>query len=100
MLDPMTRSYLIRPDERIATMGSCFAQHLAHHITSIGLNYYVEEKAPAGIGESEARAANYGVFSARYGNIYTVRQALQLIKCVFRSSSSTRSGLDLPLIPA
>jgi hypothetical protein len=80
MLDPMVGNFPITPDKKIATMGSCFAQHLARHISRIGLNYYVEETPPEGMNEQEARAKNYGVFSGRYGNIYTARQALQLLR--------------------
>jgi hypothetical protein len=83
MLDPMTENYRIDPGEKVATMGSCFAQHLSRYISSIGLNYYIEEKAPSGMSETEARSKSYGVFSARYGNVYTVRQALQLFDRAF-----------------
>ena len=46
-------------------------------------NYFVPETAPEGMSEAEAKAANYGVFSARYGNVYTVKQAVQLIERAF-----------------
>ena len=68
----------IQPDEKVATLGSCFAQHLSAHIRASGLRYFVAETAPAHLDEPQARALNYGVFSARYGNVYTVRQAVQL----------------------
>lgn len=68
----------IGPSDRVVTMGSCFAQHLARNLARLGLNYHIAEPPPAGMAEDEARRRNYGVFSARYGNVYTVRQALQL----------------------
>ncbi len=77
-LDPVTRSLLIGATDKVSTIGSCFAQHLSENIAQSGFNYFVAEPAPAGMSEIEARRKNYGVFSARFGNIYTPRQALQL----------------------
>lgn len=82
-IDPVTRSKIIAPQDRVATMGSCFAQHLAKHISKSGLNYFVAEEAPNDMSEQMATDKNYGVFSARYGNIYTVRQAVQLFDRAF-----------------
>lgn len=82
-IDPVVRSEEIGSEEKVATMGSCFAQHLAAHISASGLNYFVAEQAPAHLNEQEAKARNYGVFSARYGNVYTVRQAIQLFDRAF-----------------
>lgn len=63
---------------KVATAGSCFAQHISRHLQNRGFNYYVTESGhpifPAAIKEKH----NYGLFSARYGNIYTARQLLQL----------------------
>lgn len=82
-IDPVTRSRRILPGEPVATMGSCFAQHLARHIGKSGLHYYVPEQAPPELGAEEAKRRNFGVFSARYGNVYTVRQAVQLFDRAF-----------------
>lgn len=82
-IDPVVKSRIILPEQKVATMGSCFAQHLAKHIQSSGLNYYVAETVPLGMDEKEAKSRNYGVFSARYGNVYTVRQATQLFDRAF-----------------
>ena len=65
------------------TMGSCFAQHIARHLVGLGLNHFIVEPPPAAVAPDEARRRNYGIFSARYGNIYTVRQALQLFERAF-----------------
>lgn len=86
-IDPVVNSRTISPDQKIATMGSCFAQHLAKHIQSSGLNYYVAEAAPPGLDAQEAKSRNYGIFSARYGNVYTVRQATQLFDRAFGAFS-------------
>lgn len=82
-VDPVVLARRIGFDDKVATMGSCFAQHLARHIQRSGLNYYVAESAPDGMNEALARERNYGVFSARYGNVYTVRQAVQLFDRAF-----------------
>lgn len=80
-LDPVVHPrFRITPEDRIATMGSCFAQHLSRHLERSGLGYDVAERAPAGMSAEEARRRQYGTFSARYGNVYTVAQAVQLIR--------------------
>jgi hypothetical protein len=80
-IDPVVKGhFLIEPDWKIATAGSCFAQHIARHLRSSGYNYFVPEAAHPVIDDEVAAEYNYGTFSARYGNIYTVRQLLQLAK--------------------
>ncbi len=79
-LDPCVRGEIIPPGAKIATMGSCFAQHLSAHVAQSGLTYFVPEAAPAGLSAADARALGYGVFSARYGNVYSAPQALQLLR--------------------
>jgi hypothetical protein len=71
-VDPVLDTpFTIGPEEAIATAGSCFAQHISRTLAQLGYRYLVTEVEPAGGGE------NYGVFPARCGNIYTVRQLLQ-----------------------
>ncbi|MFT3975869.1 MAG: GSCFA domain-containing protein [Sphingomonas bacterium] len=70
----------IVPDTRIATAGSCFAQHIAKALERSGYSYFVTEQPAAGVSEEMAQSRNYGVFSARYGNLYTARQLLQLVR--------------------
>lgn len=79
-IDPVTRSINIESDSKICTMGSCFAQHIAKFIEKAGFNHYVTEKPPLGMSSVDLIKHNYGIFSARYGNVYTVRQALQLLR--------------------
>ena len=63
--------------DRVATAGSCFAQHIARYLQSAGFNYFIPEDQPVlAFSQNE----NYGTFSARYGNIYTVRQLWQLFQ--------------------
>lgn len=69
--------------DRVATAGSCFAQHVSRALCQAGFNYYVSERAPDGLCQEQAEARGYGVFSARYGNIYTARQLRQLLERAF-----------------
>lgn len=73
----------ISPETRIASGGSCFAQHISQALQARGYNYYVTESAPPALTLETARRYNYGVFSARYGNIYTTAQFLQLVQRAF-----------------
>jgi hypothetical protein len=78
-LDPVVHTrYRVALEDRIGTMGSCFAQHLARHLARSGVDYFVPEAGPDHLDAAERDRRQYGVFSARYGNVYTVRQAVQL----------------------
>ncbi len=78
-IDPVVQGgFKLKPNMKIATAGSCFAQHIARHLQGQGYNYHVTEKPHPVIADKVARQFGYGVFSARYGNIYTVRQLIQL----------------------
>ena len=77
-LDPVVNARTrIETATRIATAGSCFAQHIARALQQSGFTYYVAEAGET-LPAEEARARQYGVFSARYGNVYTATQMLQL----------------------
>lgn len=72
--------WVINNDEKVATAGSCFAQHIARHLKKNGFSYYVAEDGhPIGDAATKERF-NYGTFSARYGNVYTTRQLVQLFQ--------------------
>ena len=82
-VDPVTSpKFLIDKNDLVATAGSCFAQHISRRLSSIGYNYYVPESGSE-YSSAERTRLGYGVFSARYGNIYTVRQLLQLLQEAF-----------------
>ncbi len=68
---------------RIATAGSCFAQHLGREIKHQGYAYVDVEPAPGFLPADLHLDFGYGIYSARYGNIYTSRQWLQLIERAF-----------------
>lgn len=64
---PITR------DQRIATAGSCFAQHISRHLRARGYRVLDMEPAPRGLTGAAAQAFGFDLYSARYGNIYAVR---------------------------
>lgn len=71
-VDPVVSSeFTLTAKDKVATAGSCFAQHIAKALSASGLNYYVAETGPKNLG--------YGIYSARYGNVYTTAQLSQLI---------------------
>ena len=71
-LDPVTKAgFTISLGQRIATAGSCFAQHIGRILAD---SLFVVETPVFG----EA-----ATFSARYGNIYTARQLVQLFDRAF-----------------
>lgn len=87
-LDPViSTKFLINKVERVATAGSCFAQHISRSLSRIGFNYFVPEDGQDLTGE-QRKALNYGVFSARFGNLYTTRQLLQLFQECFDGRSA------------
>ncbi|UGB47492.1 GSCFA domain-containing protein [Frateuria edaphi] len=87
--DPVVNTrFRIGPTQRVATAGSCFAQHISNQLAKVGFNYYVTERGED-LEESCRKAENYGVFSARYGNIYTSRQLVQLFEeCIGKRPSA------------
>jgi hypothetical protein len=74
--------FRIGAQSAVATAGSCFAQHISRKLQSLGFNYLHREGGDA--LDAEARkSGQYGLFSARYGNVYTARQLLQLFQRAF-----------------
>ncbi len=75
-VDPVTTPrFSVSRQDRIATAGSCFAQHISRSLQAQGYRYLVTEQGP--------EAQNFGVYPARFGNIYTARQLLQLFQRAF-----------------
>lgn len=65
---PAKRFRLV-PQDAIATAGSCFAQNVAT---------FLKKRGGVRLLEAEPVAPDQPAFSARYGNIYTARQLVQL----------------------
>lgn len=70
----------VTPRSAILTAGSCFAQHVHRELKAAGAPVIDMEPPPQGSDADTAARFFYGVFSARYGNIYTPRQFLQLLR--------------------
>jgi len=64
----------------IASAGSCFAQYIANVLQIENYKYLITETLPE---SSEAKNDGFGVFPARFGNIYTTRQLRQLFDRAF-----------------
>ncbi|MCC6919398.1 MAG: GSCFA domain-containing protein [Alphaproteobacteria bacterium] len=69
----------LTPDAVVATAGSCFAQHISRRLRRMGFNFLDAEPPPPWMNAAAQRDFGYGIFSARYGNIYTSRQLKQLL---------------------
>lgn len=77
-----TPKWSIENQDTIVTMGSCFAQHIANWLRKNGSN------VPFYDVDTNIKSKN---FSANYGNIYTVKQALQLVEEVSGKRKSSES---------
>lgn len=77
-LDELCQPLRMSKLDRVATAGSCFAQHIGRHLKESGAGYMDMEPRPAFLAESDEKRFGFGVYSCRYGNVYTARQLLQL----------------------
>jgi GSCFA family protein len=75
--------FKISREDWVASGGSCFAQHISQALQERGYRYFVSEPAPDFLSPEAAMRFNYNIFSARYGNIYTTLQLLQLVQRAF-----------------
>ncbi|CAN5518067.1 GSCFA domain-containing protein [soil metagenome] len=81
--DLYRKKFPIEKTTKIMTAGSCFAQHIGRNMKKNGYLVIDEERAPSIALPDAAKEYGYGIYSARYGNIYTARQLLQLIREAF-----------------
>ncbi|WP_424360118.1 GSCFA domain-containing protein [Methylocystis parvus] len=103
-VDPMgDPPFRLGARDKIVTAGSCFAQHIGRHLAQSGCNYLVTEKAHPFLTADAAQALNYGLYSARYGNVYTSRQLLQLFDRAYGrfvpKENYWREGADVVIDP-
>ena len=83
-VDPViSPKFKISKDDKVVTAGSCFAQHIARHLKAHDFNFFVTETAHPFASSLSSESFGYGLFSARYGNVYTSRQLLQLLQRAF-----------------
>lgn len=81
------KKWEIKSREKVATAGSCFAQHIARYMRSNNFSVMDVELPPKDLPLGEQEKLGYGQYSARFGNIYTVHQLLQLAKEAFGVSN-------------
>jgi len=86
------KKYDISRRQKIATAGSCFAQHIARRLRAAHYNVMDKEPAPKALPRPQHEAYGYSMYSCRYGNIYTVQQLLQLAQEAFGERN-----IDLPV---
>src|SRR5258708_6063380 len=71
--DPAPKFRFNIETDRFATAGSCFAQHFGRELAGRGGHLVLaEDRHPLLIPEDAGHG--YGLFSARYGNLYNTRQ--------------------------
>lgn len=75
--------FAIAPADRIGAAGSCFAQHIGRHLRRAGFCWLDLEPAPPLLPPARRAAFGYETYSARYGNVYSARQLLQLVQRAF-----------------
>ena len=79
-VDPVVAGkFLIARADKVATAGSCFAQHISRVLGAVGFSALVTESAHPALPARLFDGYNYGVYTARYGNLYTARQLRQLL---------------------
>ena len=74
------KKFDINQSEKIAIAGSCFAQHIGYHLRKNGYSVLDTELPPPGLPNHLRKDYGYMTYSARYGNIYTAAQLLQITK--------------------
>ena len=82
--------FTITSDTKVATAGSCFAQHIGQALRGAGIAVLDAEARPTTMDETICRRFGYGLFSGRYGNIYTARQMTQLLQDVAQGTVDPR----------
>jgi hypothetical protein len=73
----------INKESRVVSLGSCFAQHIARNMISRGWNVVDKEPPPPGLSKELSNKFGFELFSARVGNIYVMKQLLQLYEEAF-----------------
>jgi hypothetical protein len=75
--------FAVAPEDRVVTYGSCFAQHFGRALAARGWSWHDAEPQPQPMSDADAKRFNYGVFSSRTGNIYTVSLLRQWLGWAF-----------------
>lgn len=65
---------------RVVCAGSCFAQHIGRQLKQRGLRFVDLEPPPPTFPAQDLHDYGFDLYSARYGNLYSVRQLVQLFE--------------------
>lgn len=76
--DIYTPKFTIGKKHNICAAGSCFAQHIGRQFKARKYTFLDREKPVGILGDSEKEAFGMNMYSARYGNIYSIQQLVQL----------------------
>lgn len=96
LVDPVTHPrFTVTKAARVATAGSCFAQHISRRIARAGYCYLVTESGDH-LPAAERSTAGYGIFPARFGNLYTTVQLLQLFEEAFGERNGPTDAWQRP----
>jgi hypothetical protein len=71
---------LLRRSDRIVSAGSCFAANIVPSLERAGFTYLRTEATHPAFAKLLEERFGYSRYSAAYGNVYTARQLLQLLK--------------------
>ena len=69
--------------DKVATAGSCFAQHIGRALSKRGFQWFDGEPAPPSMDRGAHNSHGYGLFSFRTGNIYTAAALRQWVHWAF-----------------
>lgn len=77
----------LKREHKVATFGSCFAQHIGKALAAREFHWLNTEPAPYGLSPENCRRYNYDVFSCRTANIYTVSLLKQWVCWALRKNN-------------
>ncbi len=75
--DLFTPRFEISKSMRISAAGSCFAQYIGQQFKERGYNFMDFEPPPLGLPQKMWHNHGFDLYSARYSNIYSIRQLVQ-----------------------
>ena len=71
---------LLEHHHKVATFGSCFAQHIGNSLVQNNFSWLITESVPFGLSMQNIKRFNYNVFTCRTGNIYTTSLLRQWVE--------------------